>query len=377
MYFNHSLLLPRWISCLLLVVFLSACEKAAEDVKAKRPAKTHLVEVVEAQRMNIAIERERTGTLMANQEIQIYNQEEGQIISLPFFEGDQVTQGELLVSLDDRLLQTQLARTQALRRKAEQDLKRIRGLANKQMAAQIELTRLETELAVARADEKALQTRLNYTQILSPINGVVSQRLSEPGNIAERYTHLLTVSDQSRLTTEVSVSELLINKLQMSAEVDIEIDALQQVGAIKGRIERIHPNLNPVTRTGLVEISLEPVPQGARPGQLARIKLRTQEAERLLIPFTALRRDSEGEYVFIVNDKQQAQKVAVLSGLRIAENIEILKGIDAKQYVVIRGFTDLRDQQKVTVVNSDALTSKKVDSENQSQILNGAKVNES
>lgn len=148
----------------------------------------------------------------------------------------------------------------------------------------------------------------------------------------------------------MTVSELLINKLKQGALVNITIDALQQQEPIEGVIERIHPNLDPSSRTGIVEIALSPVPVGARPGQLARVTLRTQESERLLIPFTALRRSSDGEYVFIVDDQMQAQKVDVVSGLRIDDQVEMIRGLSPGQQVITRGFTNLRSKKKVVVL---------------------------
>lgn len=343
---------PAMVLFVLCSILLGACSQKAEV--AKRPQTDHLVEVVVAERKMVALERERTGTLKAIQEIQIYNQEEGRITEFPFHEGDKVNKGDVVARLDDRLLQSQLARTQALRRKAEQDVKRIRGLAKQQMTALTELTRVETDLAVALADEQTLKTKLDYAILLSPISGVVSQRYSEAGNIAERYTHLLTISDQSQLITEVTVSELLINKLQVGDKVRVTIDALayDPSAAVIGTIYRIHPNVDPLTRRGIVEIILNPVPLGARPGQLARVTLRTQEAERLLIPFVALRRAPEGEYVFVVDDQQKAQKVPVRSGLNVGDQIEILSGIVSGQRVIIRGFTNLRINKAVVLVDA-------------------------
>jgi membrane fusion protein (multidrug efflux system) len=339
-----------------MLVFLSGCGKSEQPVAKKSP-KPHLVEVITAQQQVVAIKRERTGTLKAIQEIQIFNQQEGRIIALPFYEGDRVKKNEVVARLDGRLLEAQLARASALRLKAEKDVKRISGLVDRRLTSQTEFTRVETELAVAQADEKVLQTQLDYTTLHAPISGIVSARLTEPGNIAERYTHLLTISDQRSLITQVPVSELLLNKLQLGDPVAVSIDALNDTQipgnqTQQGKITRIYPNLDPVTRTGTVEIELNPAPVGARPGQLARVTLRTQEAKRLLIPFMALRRSTEGEYVFTVDEQQQAHASAVVTGLRIDDAIEILSGIDSGAQVVVRGFTNLRPKMAVSVVNA-------------------------
>lgn len=341
---------------ILTLFSLSGCSESEKSVASNKEPKQHLVEIITAQRQVVAIERERTGTLRAVQEIQMFNQQEGRITALPFYEGDLIKKGDMVARLDGRLLEAQLARAVALRRKAEKDLQRISGLVERKLTSQTEYTRIETELAVAKADVQILQTQLDYTTLHAPISGIVSARLSEPGNIAERYTHLLTISDQQSLITQVPVSELLLNKLQLEDPVAVSIDALndQQTPSsqsLQGKITRIYPNLDPVTRTGTVEIALNPTPAGAKPGQLARVKLRTQKAERLLIPFVALRRSSKGEYVFIVDEQERAQMTPVITGLRIEEMIEILSGLSTGDRVVVRGFTNLRVSTAVNIVS--------------------------
>lgn len=336
------------------ILITTACTE--QTAPAEKIAKPHLVEVISTQSQTITIQRERNGTLKALREIQIYNQEEGQITSLPFYENDKVNKDDIVAKLDVRLLKTQLDRTQALRRKAEQDLQRFKNLAAKGLTPQTEITRVETELAVTKADENALLTRLDYTVIRAPISGIVSQRLSEQGNIAERYTHLLTLSDQSSLISEVAVSELLINKLHVGDKPQLSIDALGVIDPpLHGTITRIYPNLDPFTRTGTVEITLNPVPTGARPGQLVRVTLKTEQAKRLLIPFTSLRRSTQGDYVFTIDSEQKAQITPVITGLNVNDQIEIVSGLSEGTAVVVRGYTNLHADKAVTIVNVPAL----------------------
>lgn len=337
----------------LLLIATACTEQAAPEKKVTKP---HLVEIITAHSQALTIDRQRNGTLTAVREIEIYNQEEGQITALPFFEGDKVKKGDVVAKLDARLLQAQLERTQALRRKAEQDLLRFKNLAEKGLTPQTEITRVETELAVAKADEHALLTRLDYTIIRAPISGLVSERLSEQGNIAERYSHLLTLSDQSSLITEVAVSELLINKLHVGDKPLLSIDALGILDPpLQGKITRIYPNLDPFTRTGTIEITLTPVPTGARPGQLVRVSLKTEQSKRLLIPFASLRRSIEGDYVFTIDHENKAQITPVVTGLNVNDQVEIVSGLAEGATVVVRGYTNLHANKPVTIVNVPAL----------------------
>ena len=348
---QNSLWRITGVTFLTCSLFLTACNEAVEKPKKKKKP-VHLVETTLVVQDSVGLTQNRTGSLTSSREIKIFNQEEGAIKEMPFSEGDMVNKDDIVVRLDDKILRANLTRAQASHRKTKLDLQRIRDLHKKKLSSDEILNRSETELAIAAADEEMLATRLGYTVIKTPISGVVSQRLSEPGNIAERYTHLLTISDHSTLVTEVNVSELLVSHLQLDDVVTVTIDALGNE-VFNGHISRIHPNLNPLTRRGTVEVTLTSVPEGARPGQLCRVKFSTRTAERLLIPFRALRRDGEGEYVFRL-DGNKAVRNGILSGLRIGEQVEVLQGLEAGQRVVTKGFLDLLDNKPVKDISTSS-----------------------
>jgi len=312
----------------------------------------HFVEAYVVKRQDLAVNNNRTGSLRARREVKIINQEEGRITSLPFFEGDTVKKGQIVARLDDELLVAQLAKVHATLHKAELDAKRARGLVKRKLSSEEELARAETELEVAQADERLLTTRIGYSRISSPIDGVITQRLSEPGNFAERFTHLLTIADPASLITEVSVSGMILANLKIGAQANVRIDALGDI-TYPGRIIRIHPSLDPVTRQGIAEVELKPVPKGALPGQLCLVTFSTEISQRLNIPFRAIRRDNESEYVYIINDKDEVARKNIRSGQRIGEQVEIIDGLSENDRVVSKGFLGLQAGTQVKVVSGD------------------------
>lgn len=353
MFFKRDLQLTTSVVFTVILLCLSACTDEQTAAKPPKEKSAHLVESVTVNQQRLDIEVTRTGTLRARREVKIHTQEDGQITALPFYEGDRVRQGEVVVRLDDKLLRAQLTRAQATLKQAQQDMDRAQNLFKKKLIPDEELNRAETQLQVAKADEEVLNTRLSYTVIRSPLTGIVSARLSEPGNIAEKHTHLLTISDPTSLITDLTLSELLISKLSLNQAVTVSIDALGS-DSFKGEIERIYPDLDPVTRRGTVEVEIKPVPKGARPGQLCRVTIKTESADRLVIPFNALRRDNEGEYVFVVDDKSKAKRTPITTGLRINEAVEVLQGLQAGMNVVSKGFLGLVDNKSVEIVTPGA-----------------------
>ena len=271
--------------------------------------------------------------------------------SLPFYEGDSIKKGDILLRIDDKLLRAQFDKARATLAQAQQDLKRLQKLRNKKLVAEDEVNRARTALNVAEAEQRLLATRISYTSLASPINGIVSERLAEPGDVAPRHTHLLTLIDTETLITEVTVSGLLLPILSVGDTVDIQIDALPKK-VYQGSILRIHPTLNASTRNGIVEVILDPVPVGARPGQFCRVKLLSRTAERKLIPFSAIRQDSDGSYVYSVDEKNKAVRSRITTGLRFADRIEVLSGLDAGQRIISKGFLGLKAGKKIRTANN-------------------------
>jgi membrane fusion protein (multidrug efflux system) len=343
-----------WIFlCLLVVVAgLSGCGPTEESAGGKRETE-HLVETAPVISDNLSVVRTRAGSLRARREVRIHAQEEGRLTALPFYEGDAVKEGDVVVQLDDTLLRVQLERAAATRKQAAEDVNRLKELRGSKLISENEYTRAVTALEVAEADERLLQTRLGYTTIRSPFAGVVTERLSDPGNIIERHQHVLTISDPSSLVTELPVSELILPGLAIGDVARVRIDALGD-RTFEGRIVRIYPNLDPLTRRGTIEVEIDPVPEGAAPGQLCRVELNTHAAQRQVIPYAALRRDADSEYVFVLDAESRAQRVEVVSGLRLADKVEIRQGLRDGQQVVTRGFLGLTPGKPVKPVTYSA-----------------------
>jgi len=344
-----------WIFLCLLAAAacLGGCGQPEESAGGNRDTE-HLVEIVQVISDNLSVVRTRTGSLSARREVRIHAQEEGRITALPFSEGDAVKAGDVVVQLDDTLLRVQTERAAATRKQAAEDVKRLKELRGSKLISENEYTRAVTALEVAEADERLLQTRLGYTTIRAPFDGVVTARLSDTGNILERHQHVLTIADPSSLVTELPVSELILPGLALGDVAQVRIDALGD-RVFEGHIVRIYPNLDPLTRRGTIEVEIDPVPEGAAPGQLCRVELNTHAARRQVIPYAALRRDASSEYVFVLDAESRAQRVDVESGLRLADKVEIRQGLQDGQQVVTRGFLGLSPGKAVKPVKHSAL----------------------
>jgi len=321
-----------------------------QTAQGVKHAEIHLVEAVTVAPQEVSIDQERTGSVRARRLVRLHNREEGLIEQLPYYQGDAVEQGAQLVKIDDSLLQAELARADALTRQARIDLERLEGLVRRKAASEDELARARTDLDVAIADRRILETRFGHTRITAPFAGLIAERLAEPGDMAAKNSHLLTLIDPASVIVEAPVSELTLPQISVGDPADVRIDALGGE-RFAGAVVRIHPRLDPYTRQGIVEIALDPLPKGIRPGQFARARLRTASHPRLLVPFSALQRDRAGEFVFRIDAEHRVHTARIHSGARIADRIEILEGLEPGDRIVSRGFLGLRPGIEVRIAD--------------------------
>ena len=311
----------------------------------------HLVEVAPVEVGVLEFQSTYTGSIRPQRTVRVHVQEEGEVALLLHREGDSVRQDELLLKVDDALLLAQLAKARAVLHESKTNLERLRGLRAKRLAREDEFVRTQTAVDVALAEEAVLKTRLGFTEVRAPFDGVVAKRFVEPGDVVARHAHVLTLYDPKSLVLDLAVSELLLPDITIGDPVEVRIDALGR-GSLPGRISRVHPQLDARTRQGTVEVTMEAIPSRAQPGQFARVTFTIRASDRLYMPFAALRRDREGEFVFAIDDEKTATRVSVRSGRRLGDIVEIYDGIDSGRKVVLRGFLGLRSGQTVKFAKS-------------------------
>lgn len=342
---------PRPGLILGLVLLLIGC--GADDkhghAPRQRPSRDHLVAVFTAERIPVAARHEHPGSLRFRRLVRIHNQEEGRITKLEVFEGNLIARGTLLVRLEDDLLRAQLDKARATKRQKQLDLRRQESLQSLHAVSEEALARARTALTIAQAEERLLKRRLAFTTIKAPFAGVITERHVEPGDFVAKNSHLLTLADPTSLVAEVHASELILPRLEPGEPVELRIDALGP-DRFEGQILRIHPVLARTSRQAIVEVAMDPIPEGARAGHFVRATLGIAAIYRLLVPFRAVRRDREGEFLWLLSDGNKVERRPVRTGLRITDRIEIPEGLEPGERVVTRGFLGLAEGKVVQVV---------------------------
>ncbi len=337
-----------------IAIFIVGCD-SKQDPSGKRSAQAHLVQSITLQRTPLTSNLTVTGSLEASRIVQIHNEEQGRITSMPVYPGDKVNKGDIILELDNTIIRAQLDKAIAAHKQARLDYKRIKKLKPRNLASEDEVTRAETAVELTRAERALQQAKLNRTVIKAPFTGLISERLKEPGDIVPLHSHILTVYDPNSLIAKIYVSEIILQSIKVTSQVNIRVDALGDT-LLSGTIIRKHPLINSSTRQGIMEVKINNAPEGAYPGQLARVKIIGQTKPLPNLPLHAVRHDTRGEYVFRITRENKAEYTSIKTGIQLGDRIEIITGLAEGDRVVSKGFLKLRNHSLVKIDSTEKNT---------------------
>lgn len=333
-----------WV--LLLPVVLASCQ-GKEDNGSQQGSAVR-VKVASVKPEPLGIRAVAVGTVEAEHRVLVAAQEEGVVMELLVREGDRVRKGDLLARLDDRELAAQLAEAEARLNEAEGQWRRAQTLVQEGLITPAEADAARASEQVARARVMALKTRMSFTRITAPVDGVVVSRQVELGSLVSSRSPVVELA-AGRLVLRVPVSELDVVKLKVGDRAQVVVDALAGT-PIEATVGRIFPVADPASRQVTVELLLQNPPAGLRPGFLARAELLLEQIpEALLVAEGAIFRGSRFPNFVYVVEAGVAKIRPVEVGLRQGGRALITKGLEVGDLVVVEGASLLRDGMPVVV----------------------------
>jgi membrane fusion protein, multidrug efflux system len=361
-----------WVLLVLLAGTLSCTshEPAPETKTAMEPVAVH-VETLRA--TPLASLYEAIGTVRAENSAQISSRIPSYIRQIHAAAGDRVSQGQLLVELDDRDLVSRLDQANAAKTEvedaiqeaaqglvaaqAQSDLaetthKRFEELLAKKSVSQHEYDEVDTRLRAARAAMEMAQARkrqaeakrtqveaqiagaeiaLGYARIQAPFAGVVTARAMDPGTLATPGMPILVLDQAGRYRLEVSLAETRLSSVHPGQTVAVRFETLAD--PLEGRITEVVAAVDPSSRTALVKIAL-PAGSGLRSGMFGRAMLPGGGESALTVPDQAVVRHGQLQSVFVVEgDVARRRMVSLGSGANGRQTV--LSGLSSGERVVL------------------------------------------
>jgi RND family efflux transporter MFP subunit len=213
-------------------------------------------------------------------------------------------------------------------------------------ASQQQLDQITTQFEAAKT---AYENLLENTKLLSPVNGVVTARNFDSGDLAQGP--ILTVMQINPVKIVINVSESEFTKVKMGMPIDITFDVFGDE-LFKGKVSLIYPTIDPMTRTFGVEVEIPNGNNRVRPGMFARATIDFGAKDHVVVPDRAVvkRAGSGDRFVYVYNNDGTVSYVKVELGRHIDTVYEVLSGLDHNTQVVVAGQSRLNDGVKVNVV---------------------------
>lgn len=353
------------VICLASTLFVGgACGSGGSQAGgAKRPPPQVVVQ--KAEKRDLPVEVRAPVDLRPIVTVEVTSKQLGYLSAVLVDRGDRVRRGQPLAlvrpsDLPDQLQAARgtLSQAQAALQLARSNRERTGALSPSGVVSMQELEQSRTQLAQAESAEAAAQaqlaavaTRLGETRIDSPLDGVVLGRRLDPGALVgptqSGAQAILTVARIDVLKVLIAVRERDAARLSVDQEAIVEVDA-RPGEHFNGRVVRLSPGFDPVTRTLDAEVHLQNDKGLLRPGMYGRAALRTGlHPQALVVPEAAVLLSNSDRFLYTVSDGRAHRKLVTV-GIDGGTWLEIEKGLTAEDEVVVAGAEIIADGLAVT-----------------------------
>ena len=284
-----------------------------------------------------------TSTVQAYVKNNIVPQMTGRITKINVEIGDFVTKGQVLAEID----KAQLLQAQLQLQNQEVELQRLKSLYEAGGLSQSDMDAMELQYNVTKTQVDNL---LENTVLRSPVNGVVTARNYDVGDMYSMSAPIYTVEQIVPVKLLVGISESEYMKVKKGDSVEITADAIPGK-TFYGKVEKIYPTIDPATRTFIAEVVVANNYKTLRPGMFARVTVNFGSNENVVIPDVAVvKQQGSGErFVYVLNPDGTVTYTKVVLGKRMGAEYEVLEGLSDGAKVVTGGQIRLKDGIKVTV----------------------------
>lgn len=324
---------------------------AESDEQAAKPSDKLPVTAVIAKAANLDNNLRSTGSLMANESVTLSSEVSGVVERIYFKEGEHVKKGQLLIQLNDDEIKAEIEKLQFTRKLNEDIEYRQKQLLQREAISQEEYETALTTLNTTRSDIKVRQVRLDKHQIRAPFSGVIGLRSVSVGSYLNPADNIATLYSINPIKIDFSVPGKYSSQVNAGDKITFTTDAHEEV--FTGQIYAIEPQIDPKTRSLKIRATSENKENKLLPGQFAKIQLTLNSYESaIMIPTEAVIPELNGKKVYVYKNGV-AETKQIETGIRTADKIQVISGLNAGDTIITSGTLQLRQGTSVDIELQD------------------------
>lgn len=301
---------------------------------------------------------ELQGDVSTKQNVLIYPEMAGTLQKVYVTKGDRVTKGQLLASIDDGGMSSQLNQLKTQAALAQTTFERQERLWNQNIGSEIQYLQAKTNYESSENMVTQAKSQLGKSNIRAPFAGIIDNVIKDQGTVVapgpgSEVFRLVNLSD---MYIEVEVPETYLGAISKGKEALVYFPVLGD--SITTKIRETGNFINPSNRSFKVEIPVPNTEGKIKPNLTAKVNLNDYTSENaLLLPTSIISENAEGEQYIFIADQPNADNEAVIkkriitTGKTQGANIEVLTGLESGNHIIKEGARSVKDGQKVKIKN--------------------------
>jgi multidrug efflux pump subunit AcrA (membrane-fusion protein) len=259
-----------------------------------------------------------------------------------------------------------LAQARSQNEQAQKQLADLQRIGKEQLLKSAQGSRLSAE-----GKYRGAEAMLSYSQIKSPIDGVVTDRPLYQGDLATANQPMLTVMNLSRLIAKAHIPQAEAASLRVGNPAELNVAGLDE--AVKAAVTLVSPALDPGSTTIEVWVEARKPNPAVRPGMTVQVSMVAKTAkDAIVVPANAVFKTDEGaSYVLVAGSDEKAHQKKVQVGIRNTEQAQVLNGINAGDPVIITGGYAIPDGTQIKVEKPGAEEKESADKDDEKKDAKG------
>ena len=326
---------------------------AANDEHKKLP----LVTTITAKREKFDHYVELQGDVMTKQNVLIYPEMAGTLISVKVKEGQNVNKGQLLATIDNGGMNNQLQQMKTQLSLAKTTYERQENLWKQKIGSELQYLQAKATFEAQEDAVKQMESQLDKFNIRAPFTGIVDDVIKDQGTVVAPGpgSEVFRIVNLSNMYIEVFVPESYVGSVTTGKDVKVYFPVTRET--VQSTVRQTGNFINPNNRSFTAEVAVPNKSGNIKPNLTAKVKINDYRNEQaILIPQSIISENAEGEqYAFVVakpnGDKvAKANKSIITTGKTMGDLIEVLSGIEEGQMIIKEGARSVKDGQEVKIL---------------------------